>query len=234
MLPQQRRTQLREFVTSLGLPTLEGLQWHWLDQALIHPSAHLDVDNDRLEFLGDAVLRHLVTDFLFAAYPTASPGQLTVWRSYLTSDRFLASLAERFDLERVLVVGPTVDALGRPRRLADAWEALLGSLALSWGEATLPRLHHWLDPYFRATVAELERDPAAHNPKAALQELTQSRWGILPEYRVVSQSGPANAPQFGVQVWIQGQCWGEGVGSSKKAAEVLAAKAAWEALRDPQ
>ncbi|MEN9205429.1 MAG: ribonuclease III [Thermostichales cyanobacterium DRC_bins_46] len=230
MLPRQRQIQLQDFVARLGLPTLSGIDWHWLDQALIHPSANVGLDNDRLEFLGDAVLRHLATEFLFLAYPQATPGELTVWRSHLTSDRFLVSLAERFDLESVLIVGPTVNDLGRPRRLADAWEALLGALALSWREHSLPRLHPWLDPYFQAEVEQLQRDPIAHNPKAALQEWTQSRWGTLPEYRLVSQLGPANAPQFQVQVWIQGQCWGEGSGSSKKAAEAMAARQALQKL----
>lgn len=226
MLPRQRQVQLQDFAARLGLPTLSGIDWQWLDQALIHPSANLGINNDRLEFLGDAVLRHLVTEFLFQVYPQASPGELTVWRSQLSSDAFLVGLAEQFDLESVLIVGPTVNELGRPRRLADAWEALLGALALSWQEQTLPRLHPWLDPYFRAEVEQMQRDPTAHNPKAALQELTQSRWGILPQYRLVEQSGPANAPRFTVQVWIQNQCWGEGSGPSKKAAEVMAARQA--------
>ncbi|GAB4211211.1 MAG: ribonuclease III [Synechococcales cyanobacterium] len=229
MLPHQRQQRLTAFVSRLGMPTMADLRWDLIDQALTHPSAHGSVDNDRLEFLGDAVLRLAVTDFLWSTFPQASPGELTALRGQLTSDAFLTELASHFHLERELLVG-TVDDLGRPRRLADAWEALLGALYLSWASATLPRLRQWLDPQWHAQVRRIQRDPARLNPKAALQEYTQGRWTVLPDYRLVEQSGTANAPQFRVQVWIQGRCWGEGVGSSKKMAEAQAASLALQTL----
>jgi ribonuclease-3 len=230
-----RRRLLEQLLARLGFkdPTwLEQLRWDLLDQALIHPSRDGQRNNDRLEFLGDSVLRILATEFLCQSYPHLSVGELTAIRSDLISDAHLAELADLHGLERYLELGSSCqnDLAGRARRLADAFEALLGSLYLSWGIHTLSRLHPWLDPYFRQRVEQWFQDPTRRNPKAALQELTQRWWGILPEYRLVAAQ--EHPPRFTMEVWGQGQCWGRGEGRSKKAAEMAAAAQAYQYLQE--
>lgn len=233
LIPPRRRA-LEQLLNRLGFKNsewLKQLRWDLLDQALIHPSLDSQRNNDRLELLGDAVLRILVTEFLFEAYPNLSVGELTAIRSDLISDAYLAELADLHGLERYLELGASSqrDPAGRERRLADAFEALLGSFYLSWGRHTLPRLHPWLDPHLRQRVETWFRDPTRRNPKAALQELTQRLWRDLPEYRLVAAE--EHPPHFTMEVWGQGQCWGRGEGRSKKAAEMAAAAEAYKHLQ---
>ncbi|MFS8822694.1 ribonuclease III [Synechococcus sp. W60.2] len=232
-----RRRALEHLLNRLGFKDpawLEQLRWDLLDQALIHPSLDGQRNNDRLEFLGDSVLRILATEFLFQSYPHLSVGELTAVRSDLISDAHLAELADLHGLERYLEVGASSqnDLAGRERRLADAFEAVLGSLYLSWGMHTLARLHPWLDPYFRQRVEQWFQDPTRRNPKAALQELTQRLWGTLPEYRLVAAR--EHPPHFTMEVWGHGQCWGRGEGRSKKAAEMAAAAQAYGHLQSQE
>lgn len=232
-----RRRALEHLLNRLGFKDpawLEQLRWDLLDQALIHPSLDGQRNNDRLEFLGDSVLRILATEFLFQSYPHLSVGELTAVRSDLISDAHLAELADLHGLERYLEVGSSSqnDLAGRERRLADAFEAVLGSLYLSWGMHTLARLHPWLDPYFRQRVEQWFQDPTRRNPKAALQELTQRLWGTLPEYRLVAAR--EHPPHFTMEVWGHGQCWGRGQGRSKKAAEMAAAAQAYGHLQSQE
>jgi ribonuclease-3 len=235
-IPPRRRAS-EHLLNRLGFKDpawLEQLRWDLLDQALIHPSLDGQRNNDRLEFLGDSVLRILATEFLFQSYPHLSVGELTAVRSDLISDAHLAELADLHGLERYLEVGSSSqnDLAGRERRLADAFEAVLGSLYLSWGMHTLARLHPWLDPYFRQRVEQWFQDPTRRNPKAALQELTQRLWGTLPEYRLVAAR--EHPPHFTMEVWGHGQCWGRGEGRSKKAAEMAAAAQAYGHLQSQE
>ncbi len=236
LIPPRRRA-LEHLLNRLGFKDpalLEQLRWDLLDQALIHPSLDSQRNNDRLELLGDSVLRILATEFLFESYPDLSVGELTAIRSDLISDAHLAELADLHGLERYLELGSSSqkDPAGRDRRLADAFEALLGSFYLSWGIHTLPRLHPWLDPYLRQRVEQWFQDPTRRNPKAALQELTQRLWGDLPEYRLVAAE--EHPPHFTMEVWGHGQCWGRGEGRSKKAAEMAAAAEAYGHLQSEE
>jgi ribonuclease-3 len=226
-----RRQSLQKFLLRLGVSDTRNLDWDHLDRALMHPSLDQERNNDRLELLGDAVLRLMVTNFLYRTYPDLSVGDLSAVRSDLISDAHLADLADLYGFERFLQMGASAqqDPRGRSRRLADAFEAVFGALYLSWDAEVFPRLSGWLEPHLRRRTEKILQDPMRHNAKAALQELTQSLWGILPEYRLIeSQLHP---PQFQVQAWFQDRCWGEGSGSSKKAAEVAAAAVAYQALR---
>ncbi len=229
-----RRHALEQLLNRLGFQDpalLAKLRWDLLDQALIHPSLDSQRNNDRLELLGDSVLRILATEFLFTSYPDLSVGELTAIRSDLISDAHLAELADLHGLERYLELGSSCqkNPAGRARRLADAFEALLGSLYLSWGIHTLPTLHPWLDPYLQRRVEQWFQDPTRRNPKAALQELTQRLWRGLPEYRLVAAE--EHPPHFTMEVWGHGRCWGRGEGRSKKAAEMAAAAEAYRQLQ---
>jgi ribonuclease-3 len=148
-------SSLKRCVEKLGLPT-ESVNWDLLDQALVHASASGDRNNEQLEFFGDSVLRLAAAEFLMEHYPQATVGELTRVRSQLVSDQMLAEIAENIGIEQFLQTSTAAagDRAARPRRLADAVEAILAVLYLSRGNLQLVR--PWLDPHL-ATAS-----PAAH------------------------------------------------------------------------
>lgn len=237
-LPSHRRRSLERLLRRCGLATqpsaFDALNWELLDIALTHPSVDRDRNNDRLEFLGDAVLRIIVGDWLFARHPDLDVGSLSALRAELLSNAFFAQIADRYDFDSSLAVGNSArnDAKGRQKRLADALEAWVGAIYLSWKEADpewLVLLQAWLEPHLRDRANLVLQNFARHNAKTALQELTQGRWGVLPDYRQVV--GEACGTAFEVEVWIGDRCWGRGSGRSKKAAEMEAAALAYERLQ---
>ncbi len=203
-------------------------------QALTHPSYNntggVDApNNQRLEFLGDALIAAHVAETLYRVFPDYREGGLTEARAGLIEGAHLAQLARNLELPKVLRVGPTEgeQALAESQNaLEDAFEALVGALFLDGGwdavNGVLQRVMG--DP------GQHKPDPAKpKNPKGKLQQiLQQSGAGRTPEYEVVSRSGPPHAPIFRVQVSADGRVIGEGEGSSKKEAEMQAARAALE------
>lgn len=250
MVHPQRLKELQKLLDRLGLD-LEPLDaiapkaphqkidWQILDQALLHPTFSTTYNNDQLEFLGDSVLRLAVSMFLREHYASSSVGELAALRSHLVSDQTLAAIADSYDLDRFLVMGAAAlkdkqnSQKAKQSRLADAFEALLAALYLSTGNLSL--IHPWLDPQLQQLATKLRADPALGNYKAALQELTQTHWKILPEYRSSpnSSDNPVSdrrQPSFSAEVWLQGKCWGTGQGHSIKAAQQSAAAIAFQAL----
>ncbi|MEM9153965.1 MAG: ribonuclease III [Cyanobacteria bacterium P01_F01_bin.33] len=237
-IPGPRRRTLERLLTRCGLATqpqeLEALDWDVLDLAFTHPSIGRNRNNDRLEFLGDGVLRIVVGDWLFRQHPTLDVGELSALRAELLSNAFFAKLADGYDFDACLAVASSAryDTKGRHKRLADALEAFVGALYLSWQAARvdwLGRLQTWLEPHLRERTEQVLGNFARHNAKTALQELTQGRWGILPDYRWVS--GAACGTTFEVEVWFGDRCWGRGTGKSKKIAEMEAAAVAYQQLQ---
>ncbi|MEO1131161.1 MAG: ribonuclease III [Cyanobacteria bacterium J06639_1] len=237
-LPSHRHRALERLLRRCGLAArsrqFEAVDWMLVDIALTHPSVDRDRNNDRLEFLGDAVLRIVVGDWLFQQYPDLEVGNLSALRAELLSNAFFAHIADRYEFDESLAIGNSArhDAKGRQKRLADALEAWVGALYLSWqsaGEAWLVPLQTWLEPHLRDRADRVLQNFARHNAKTALQELTQGRWGVLPDYRWVA--GEACGTAFEVEVWVGDRCWGRGGGKSKKAAEMAAAAAAYEQLQ---
>lgn len=231
----QRQSQLQQLIRKLGLPDDAAVNWTLLDLALVHPSASTEANYERLEFVGDAVVRLTAAEFLFTAYPTTDEGELSAIRSLLVSDRVLAELADGYGLERYLVMAPSTaaDSIGRETRLAAAFEAILAALYLSTHSLTL--IHPWLDGEWERYATVIRQDPTLQNYKGALQALTQAQSHTLPEYRV-TEIGQVygDTERFQAEVWIQGQCWGSGKGQSKKAAEQAAAQVAFQALQAAQ
>lgn len=222
---------LRRCIEQLNLPP-QGLNWELLDQAFIHASVAPDRNNERLEFLGDSVLRLAAADFLMEQYPSATVGDLTRVRSHLVSDQTLTAIAEKVGIEKCLRTSAAAagDLAARPKRLADAVEALLAVLYLSQGNLQLVR--SWLDPHLAARVQQLIENPAVHNPKTALQELTQKDYKTLPDYRTEEISTHHGDPErFRSEVWLGDRCLGSGVGASRKAAEQAAALQGYRALQ---
>ncbi|MBE7380999.1 MAG: ribonuclease III [Leptolyngbya sp. SIO1E4] len=223
---------LRRCVTQLGLPDTAPINWELLDQALIHSSASAQRNNERLEFLGDAVLRLAAAEFLMEQYPGALVGELSALRSHLVSDQTLTRIAEKLGIEPFLKLSPAAagDAAARPTRLADAVEAILAVLYLSTGDLQLVR--PWLDPYLITLAAQLSQNPEQHNPKTALQELIQKHYKTLPEYRTTEVSMTHGDPErFRAEVWFRDRCLGTGVGASRKLAEQAAALAGYKDMQ---
>jgi ribonuclease-3 len=227
----RRQKQLQKLVARLGLPDNTLVKWSLLDLALTHPTFSLTANYEQLEFVGDAVARLTVAEFLCETYSTCSVGELSAIRSVLVSDRTLARLAESYGIERYLLVAPSAakDSSGHESRLAEAFEALLGALYLS--SHNLQFIRPWLDLHLQQLAEEVRTDPARQNYKAALQAWTQEHYKILPEYRVQETGQLHQAQRFTAEVWLKGELLGQGSGRSMKAAEKEAAQTAFLRLQ---
>jgi ribonuclease-3 len=187
-------------------------------------------DNERLEFLGDAVIDLAVSHRLMERFPQAREGELSKLRAAVVDEAGLAQIARELDLGSLLRVGRGEELTGGRQKaslLADAFEAVIAALYLGGGlECVLGLVDRFLAPAFaQATAGTLDRDY-----KTQLQELAQSRYRATPRYRVVAEHGPEHSKIFEVDLDLRGEVLGHGVGRSKKDAEQAAAKLALEAL----
>jgi ribonuclease III len=238
----QRRQQLLAFLVSLGFSSGNGLlpldaaaadaALARIDEALTHSSTGLPRHHDRLEFLGDAVLRLAAAEFLRSAHPSLSVGDSSALRAQLVSDRWLSDLARAIALEPVLLLGAmaTGDRAGRATVLAECCEALVGAIYSVGGgpQGGLVAVQHWLAPHWQASAAELLADPLRHNWKSALQEWSQGQGQGLPAYHCQERSRVHGDPErFECRVEVAGLS-GEGRGGSRREAEQQAARAALE------
>ncbi|HEY3602908.1 MAG TPA: ribonuclease III [Chthoniobacterales bacterium] len=199
-----------------------------LTEALTHPSVGHEkqkrhVDNQRLEFLGDAVLQLIITQHLFARYDEAGEGRLTTRRSRLVSREALKVHAARLELGQHLLMGRGEEASGGRQRdstLGDAFEALLGAIYL---DSDLETVRRFILDEMREDLEQIEHEPLEVNPKGQLQELLQAISSRSPAYELLSQHGREHEKTFSVRVVWEGQVLGEGTGRSKKQAETAAA-----------
>jgi ribonuclease-3 len=225
---------LEEFQQRLGHAFAdEGL----LRQALTHASFGHErrqklPDNQRLEFLGDAVLQLAVTAELYQRFPDLPEGRLTVLRANLVNRHHLQALAEQLGLGEHLILGRGEEnSQGRQRGsiLADAMEAVIGAIFAEAGwDGARAIILRVLEPSLAALNGEGDGDEA--NPKGSLQEKLQAEGENPPVYRCVSETGPAHARVYEVVVEWQGRELGRGQGASKKEAETRAAQAALAAI----
>jgi ribonuclease-3 len=210
-----------------------------LIEALTHPSiVHETRDrtnshNQRLEFLGDAVLQLVLTERLYRLYPDQPEGKLTQLRAHLANRHTLCRRAKAVDLGAYIRLGKGEETSGgrdRLSNLADAYEALLGAIYLDRG---VRAARTFILRHFKGEFEGLEVHPHNQNPKGRLQEMLQAQSPSNPIYRVVSESGPDHSKNFEVVVEWQGSEIGRGHGSSKKTAETAAAEAALKGLSVP-
>lgn len=188
-----------------------------------HPDAGRD--NERLEFLGDAVLDLAVAEWLFAALPDQEEGVLTAAKARLVSEGALADIARWLELGRHLRLGRGEEQTGgreKPSLLADALEAVVAAVFLDAGYArAVAVVGAWMQD--RAPKpARLARQP--RDARSTLQELTQERWSVAPRYVIEGSSGPDHDLRFRARVEVPGGPPAHGEGSSKKAAKRAAAK----------
>ena len=199
-----------------------------LEEALTHPSVRHETqlnnfDNQRLEFLGDAVLQLVITEHLFSHFKNEAEGKLTKLRSRLVSREALTVHAAGLGIGRHLMMGRGEEASGgreRTSTLADAFEALVGAIYL---DSDLPTVRQFILAQAASDLVQLLEEPIDINPKGQLQELLQAISPRSPAYEVISQSGPEHEKTFVVRALWEGITLGEGTGRSKKQAETAAA-----------
>ncbi len=181
--------------------------------------------NERLEFLGDAVLELVVTEYLYANF-SEPEGILTNWRSALVRTESIGAAAERCEFEPYLRLSrgeKRGTARARAQILANAYEAVIGALFLDQGyEAAKEFIHTSLLTTFETIL----RTGSWQDPKSQLQEIAQSREGYTPVYKVTSEEGPDHDKIFTVGVYVNNKFKGQGTGPSKQAGQVAAAEAA--------
>jgi ribonuclease-3 len=224
-----------------GLTRLQDrLGWRFRDRdvlldALAHRSwcaEHAEAEsNERLEFLGDAVLGLVVTDRVYHLYPGLPEGELAKVRAAVVNAEVLAQLAVEVGLGSELLLGKGEDASGgrsKPSILSDAMEAVIAAVYLDGGWDAANGLVLRL---LAGRIAEAAAGPGGHDYKTRLQELAARRFDRLPRYQV-SGHGPDHAKRFFATVLLDGEPRGSGEGRSKKQAEQAAAKSAWLWLRD--
>ena len=218
----------------LGLPLGDSDLLH---QALVHSSylhEHHDAagdHNERLEFLGDAVVNLAISDALYARHPTDDEGFLSARRAAIVSTSGLAQLADRLDLGSHLLLGEGEaqrSGRSRPALLASSFEALVGALYLELG---FEPARAWLLQHAAPEIGEDLPEGLLKSPKSQLQEYTQRTTGSRPIYSVVDASGPDHDRIFQIEVEVEGRVLGQGTGPSRRVAETAAALMALDAIR---
>lgn len=232
-MEMRRREELRDLEEDLGY-LFEHVDL--LDGALTHKSYANEAggavaDNQRLEFLGDAVLGLVVSDLLYQVRPALSEGEMSKIRAYLVREESLRQIARTFQLGTHLRLGKGEDQSGgrdKASILADAFEALVGAIHLDGG---FDLAYQFIEGIFRPVIAESGTEPMDRDYKTRLQEFCQARYGKAPSYRVVSDSGPDHAKVFEVEILAGRAVLAKGRGRSKKEAEQRAAQDALEILK---
>ncbi len=199
-----------------------------LAEALTHPSLGYETqkphfDNQRLEFLGDAVLQVIITQHLYSVFPDFSEGKLTKLRSRLVSREALKIVSLRIGLGEHIMMGRGEEANGGRERnsiLADAFEALVGAMYI---DGTLDDVREFVLREAASDIDQVMEKPLEVNPKGQLQELLQAISPTSPAYKILDQSGPEHQKNFVAQVEWEGVALGKGTGGSKKQAETAAA-----------
>jgi len=225
-MPADRTRQFQE------LAKIEFRDNSLLTRALTHASyvnEHPELaghDNERLEFLGDAVLDLVVGEMLYNRFPESNEGDLTNLRAALVRRETLATLAKQIQLGGYLRMGRGEQDSGGRERLATlcaAFEALVGAIYIDSG---INGVTAFLTPLIEPEIAFQESEALIKDPRSRLQELTQAQMSATPVYRTVAETGPDHARQFTVEVLVLDTVWGSGSGSSKQKAALAAAAAA--------
>ncbi|MEA2007754.1 MAG: ribonuclease III [Chloroflexota bacterium] len=191
-----------------------------------HPEAI--EDNERLEFLGDAVLDFIVGAWLYNRFPEMAEGEMTRMRSALVRTEQLAEFASKIDLGNFILLGHGEDAHGGRERLAllcAGFEALIGALYL---EQNISAVSEFMRPLLDDATEKILARGRTRDPKSLFQEWAQAQGMSTPIYRTASESGPDHAKSFSVEVLVDGIVYGFGKGSNKREAAKIAAQEALE------
>jgi ribonuclease-3 len=231
---QERLESPQEFNNRIGLGFKNTVL---LTRALTHRSfinenPHALEDNERLEFLGDAVLDFVVGAWLYHHYPEMTEGELTLVRTALVRTEQLAAFARQLDLGRAIRLGRgEIVSGGRTRNalLCAGFEALIGGLYLDQG---IEAVQVFFEPYLTQAVDQILVEGHPRDPKSVLQEWTQARGLHPPEYQTIKESGPDHEKVFTVEVTVNGVVDGVGKGYSKREASKVAAQHALDKISE--
>ena len=193
-----------------------------------NPDLHLE-HNERLEFLGDAVLELVVTGSLYQNYPKKAEGELTNWRAALVNAKMLSQIANNLGVNDFLLLSRGEEKeLGKARQyiLANTFEALIGAIYLDQGYKVCQK---FIEKYLITELPHIIEAGLFRDAKSCFQEEAQERAGITPNYKVLEEWGPDHAKHFIIGVFLNNELVAKGEGSSKQEAELAAAKNALEA-----
>ena len=200
-------------------------------EALTHKSYKQPYDNERLEFLGDAVLDLIVGEYLYKNFPKSDEGKLSKIRASLVNENGFNKLANVLELGKYIFLSNAEEnneGRTKPSLLSNAFEAVMGAIYL---EAGLGQVQKIVIALLEANYEEISLDSLFRDYKTTLQELTQARFSVTPEYRLVGSSGPDHKKEFEVAVIIEGKEYARALGKSKKIAQQEAAFVAIEILQ---
>ena len=209
----------------------EFLDKNLIIEALTHKSYKQPYDNERLEFLGDAVLDLVVGEYLYFKFKKADEGTLSKIRASLVNEVGFDKLARDLHLGDYILLSAAEENNGgrdKPSLLSNAFEAVIGAIYLESGLDTVKKIAIRL---IEKVHPDISLDSLFRDFKTALQELTQARFGITPEYKVIASRGPDHKKEFEVAVYIDGKEYARAIGKSKKIAQQEAAKVAVEILK---
>ena len=202
-----------------------------LKEALTHKSCKAKYNNERLEFLGDAVLDLIVGEFLYKNFPKTAEGDLSKLRASLVNEEGFERLAKLLNLGKFIQISQAEENNnGREKAsiLANAFEAIIGAVYLETG---LEKPREIAINLIEKAYPKIDLDSIFKDYKTILQEITQARFGKIPEYRVVKSTGPDHNKEFTVEVKVDDKVLGTAVGKSKKQAEKKVAQKAIETLK---
>jgi ribonuclease-3 len=200
-------------------------------EALTHKSFKKPYNNERLEFLGDAVLNLIVGEYLYYKFPDSNEGELSKIRASLVNEKGFTLLANKINLGDYIYMSNAEDRnQGRLKAsiLSDAFEAIMGAIYIESGiEILKPIILKLLErSYDKINLDELFSDY-----KTALQEITQAKYGCIPEYRLVKAFGPDHKKEFEMEIYIDNKLYGKAIDKSKKLAQQKVAKIAIDTLK---
>jgi len=230
MISRQRSEELHEFEEILGyrFKKLQHLNKAFTHKSFAYENGRQTKNNERYEFLGDAVLDLIVGDYMVQRFPLYQEGILSKIRSLVVSEAGLAKIAQGLDLGRFLLLGKGEEhsgGRGKPSILSNTLEAMTAAIYLDGGfeEAESVLLKHFVKSIDEAAFTNNYQDF-----KSELQERIQTKFNTVPQYKVVRDTGPDHDKTFEVQVHIKRKIYGSGIGKSKKEAEQKAARSTLE------
>ena len=231
-LDAERKKLLAEFQKNAGIRFKNSAL---LNSSFMHRSVSNETgqkgNNERLEFLGDAILGAAVAALLYQSFAEKSEGELAKIKSVVVSEGILSGIARNLQVDRLLLLGrgeELSDGRNKKALLADALEALIGALYLDSGyKAAYDFISHWIGGEIQRVI----NNQYAQDYKSLLQELSQHAFKAYPAYMLLKQSGPDHDRLFWIEVHINGKSYGPGVGKNKKSAEQEAARIAYLALQ---
>lgn len=229
----QREKELQEIEKKLGTSFLNKTL---LNQSLTHSSYGHEKkipDNERLEFLGDAILKLVISEYLYHKFPERAEGDLTKIRASVISDDTLSYVGRKLNIGEYLLLSANEKRTGGTRRksnLANAFEAVIGAVFL---DAGIGKSRELILGLLEKEIEKVSRSGYIRDYKSALQEFTQKRKWDLPRYKVIKETGPRHRRVFWIEVKIKGRSYGVGRGRNKKEAEQRAAMQALQGLKSP-